>query len=325
MSAPAPRNPPNLEAEQHARTRDIITASWIGITVNAVLAVGKVIAGFLSHSVAVIGDGIDSSLDVLTSILTLVAAKVTARPPDMNHPYGHTRAETIATKTLSFIVFFAGAQLAIGTVNHIVGGAGREIPTLVAFIVTLISMAGKIALAVYKFALGRRVNSPMLIADAKNMKSDIFISGGVLAGLAFTVWLDLPILDSLTAFAISLYIMWVAFGIFVETNTELMEGHADPETYQRVFDAVGEVDGAEHPHRARVREVGALYVIDVDIEVDGEMCVKDAHDIAQKTEQSIRTAIPNVYDVMIHVEPLGNVESSERFGLSQRRLDENRE
>jgi cation diffusion facilitator family transporter len=309
---------------QSERTKSIVFASWVGVIGNGILAGGKIVAGFIAHSVAVIGDGIDSSLDILTSILTMVAARITDRPPDVNHPYGHTRAETIATKALSFIIFFAGAQLAVGTLRHLFGGTSRELPTLLAFIVTGISIVGKSALAVYKFQLGKRTSSPMLVADAKNMKSDIFISASVLVGLAFTHLFQIPILDSIAALAISIYIMRVAFGIFVETNTELMEGHAEPETYQKVFDAVHSVPGAEHPHRTRIREIGALYIIDVDVEVDGTMSVGDAHEIAQQIEKAIREAIPNVYDVMVHIEPIGNVEQSERYGLSQRKLDEHR-
>ncbi|MFP4375739.1 MAG: cation diffusion facilitator family transporter [Spirochaetales bacterium] len=316
--------PENGSPVASERTKSILLASWIGIISNGILAVGKIVTGFFAHSVAVVSDGIDSSLDILTSILTMVAARITDRPPDVNHPYGHTRAETIATKALSFIIFFAGAQLAVGTIRHLVGGETRELPTLLAFVVTAISIAGKSGLAIYKFSLGKRTNSAMLVADAKNMKSDIFVSASVLAGLAFTHVLQMPILDSIAALLISIYIMRVAFGIFVDTNTELMEGHADPETYQKVFDAVDQVPGAEHPHRTRIREIGAFYIIDVDVEVDGSMSVGDAHEIAQQTEHAIRRLIPNVYDVMVHIEPIGNVEDAERYGLSQRKLDEHR-
>ena len=189
---------------------------------------------------------------------------------------------------------------------------------------TLASIAGKAALAWYKFAVGGRTRSPMLVADAKNMRSDIVISVAVLVGVSVAVWLEIPLFDRVTALGVSLYIMWVAFGIFVDTNSELMEGHGDPATYQRIFDAVAVVPGAEHPHRTRIRTIGGLHIVDLDIEVDGALTVQDAHEIAQKTERAIREALDNVYDVLVHVEPLGNVESSERYGLSQRKLDEYR-
>ena len=304
------------------RAATIVRASWIGIVGNGLLAIAKLIVGFVSRSAAVVGDGVDSALDVLTSTITLVAARITAKPPDVNHPYGHTRAETIATKSLSFVVFFAGAQLAISTVGKLVTGEGHEFPARLALWVTLASIAGKAGLAVFKYRVGRRTKSSMLIADAKNMRADIVISLTVLAGLLFTFALHLPILDTITALGVSVWIMWVAFGLFLETNTELMEGHPDPDTYQRIFDAVHAVPGAEHPHRARIRAMGGVYIVDLDIEVDGDLPVREAHRIAQETERSIRECVDDVYDVLVHVEPIGNVESSERYGLSQRKLDD---
>jgi cation diffusion facilitator family transporter len=304
------------------RIRAIERASWIGIIGNAVLAVAKLVVGFLARSAAVISDGVDSALDVLTSAITLVAARVVAKPPDVDHPYGHSRAETIATKTLSFVIFFAGAQLAISTVGSLVEGADHPLPGRVALWVTIASVVAKTGLAIHKFHVGRTIDSPMLVADAKNMRGDIVISLAVLVGLLFTFALHLPILDTITALGVSIWIMWVAFGIFIETNTELMEGHGDPDTYQRIFDAVESVQGAEHPHRARIRAIGGLYIVDLDIEVDGDLTVRQAHRIAQQAEKRIRSAVDNVYDVLVHVEPIGNVEHAERYGLSRRKLDD---
>ena len=304
-----------------ARGRKIVVASWIGIVGNGILAIVKTVVGFLSGSAAVLGDGIDSGLDVLTSGITLIAARITAKPPDIDHPYGHSRVETIATKSVSFIIFFAGAQLALGTLGHFVDGVPRELPSELAIWVTVASILGKSALAIHKRIVGKRVNSAMLIADANNMRADIVISFGVLAGLGATYFFDLPIVDSIVALLISIWIMFVAFRIFLETNTELMEGYKDRDTYQRIFAAVDRVPGAEHPHRTRVRTVGAMQIVDLDIEVDGNLSVTEAHEIAQQTEQAIRKAVGTVYDVLVHVEPFGSVDNKERYGVSRRKLN----
>jgi cation diffusion facilitator family transporter len=304
------------------RTARIRRAGYVGIVGNGVLAVTKIVAGFLAHSAAVISDGVDSILDVLASLITVLTAGVMSRPPDVNHPYGHSRAETIATKALSFLIFFAGAQLAISAVQSLISGAELRLPSPVAFAATMVSIAGKIALALYKFSEGKRIHSPVLIADAKNMRGDIVISVAVLAGIFLSVLFQVSWIDTVTALVVSLYILWVAFGLFMQTNTELMEGHADTSTYQQIFDAVDRVAGAEHPHRTRVREIGGYMIIDLDIEVDGQMNIRDAHEIARRTEQQIRNSVPNVYDVLVHVEPIGNVETDESYGLSRRKLDE---
>lgn len=303
------------------RGRRIVTASWIGIIGNGILALLKTVVGFVSGSAAVLGDGIDSGLDVLTSGITLVAARITAKPPDIDHPYGHSRIEAIATKSVSFIIFFAGAQLALGALRHFFDDTSRQLPTELAIWVTVASIIGKTILAAHKRTVGKRLNSQMLVADANNMRADIVISIGVLLGLVFTFLLNLPIVDSIVALLISVWIMFVAFRIFLDTNTELMEGYKDRDTYQRIFKAVDCVPGAEHPHRTRVRTVGSMQIVDLDIEVDGDLTVTEAHEIARQTEQAIKKAIGNVYDVLVHVEPLGNVENRERYGLSRRKLN----
>lgn len=304
---------------QQQRSRSITAASWVGILGNGALAGLKIAVGLMAGSFAVIGDGIDSATDIFTSIITLVTGRIIAKPPDIEHPYGHTRAEAIATKTLSFVIFFAGGQLALSAIRRI--GTPAGVPELIAIYVTIVSIAGKGALSYYKFHIGRRINSQMLIADAKNMRNDIVVSIAVLLGLGFTTLFRLPLLDSITALLVSIWILRVAYGIFTETNAELMEGHEDNAVYARIFDAVDTVEGASHPHRARVRKIGTSYVVDLDIEVDGNMTVANAHTIARATEAAISRRLGNVYDVLVHVEPTGNVEDTEKYGVSRRKLN----
>ena len=309
---------------ERGTVRRIVVASWVGIVANALLSGAKIVVGILAVSQSVLSDGVDSALDVLTSIITLVAVRIMDKPPDVDHPYGHTRAETIATKALSFIIFFAGAELAISAVRTIADGGVAATPGPLAIWITLVSVVGKGALAIYKYRAGKATGSAMLVADAKNMRADIMISLTVLAGLLFTRVLDLPVIDAMVALAVSAWIVWVALQIFVDTNSELMEGHKEADAYQRIFDAVSRVPGAEHPHRTRIRTLGGMYIVDLDIEVDPGLSVREAHDISKKTEQAIKDCLPDVYDVLVHVEPLGNIEDAERYGLSQRKLDDHR-
>jgi cation diffusion facilitator family transporter len=167
--------------------------------------------------------------------------------------------------------------------------------------------------------VGREINSTMLIANGRNMQNDVIISSGVLIGLFFTFILKLPVVDKITALFISFWIMRVGFRIFMHTNTELMDGVKDPEIYHKVFEAVQEVENAHHPHKVRIRQMGNLYLISIDIEVDEAASVKEAHAIAQKVEESIKNKIVDVYDVVVHVEPSGN-EEDEAFGVSGKSL-----
>ncbi|MDP3179373.1 MAG: cation diffusion facilitator family transporter [Spirochaetaceae bacterium] len=291
-------------------------ASIIALIGNAILAASKLAIGFVSGSLAVVGDGIDSSTDVVIAIVALFTARIVDRPGDKEHPYGHTRAETMATAALSFIVFFAGAQLLVRTAGELVSGAKPEIPSPIALVVTAISIAGKLALAWSQFYYGRKTGSAMLAANGKNMRSDVVISSSVLVGLVFTFVLGLPVLDRVVALLVSFWIIKVAVGIFVETNTELMDGTSDNGPYGEIFAAVGSVKGAGNPHRTRVRKLGALMVVDLDIEVESAMSVAAGHDIAIRVESAIKERLPEVYDVIVHVEPAGNDEKGEKYGLT---------
>ena len=101
-----------------ARHKQIIRASWVSIAGNALLSVLKITVGMIAGSMAVVADGVDSASDILTSIITLITAHIMSRPPDIRYPYGYERADTIASKALSFVIFFAGAQLAISTISR---------------------------------------------------------------------------------------------------------------------------------------------------------------------------------------------------------------
>jgi cation diffusion facilitator family transporter len=303
------------------RNEKIRTASWVGIVGNTLLAVVKIVVGIISGSLAVIGDGIDTATDILTYFITLIAARIMNKPPNYKFPYGYSRAEAVATKVLSFIIFFAGAQLFFTTLIRLIRNESHEIPTLLAIYVTIFSIVSKAAMAYYQFKVGRKIQSNMLIANAKNMRSDILISSSVLVGLVFTQILKMPVLDLVTALLVSIWIMKVAFGIFMETSRELMDGIDDESMYYKIFDAVEEVMGASNPHKVRIRRHSNMYTIALDVEVDGSKTIFEGHKIAKEVETNIKERIENVYDVMVHTEPTGNIEK-EKFGLSRKNIDD---
>ncbi len=302
------------------REKLIVQASWVSIGGNALLSVLKIVIGFLAGSLAVVADGIDSAGDIVASIITLFTAHVVSRPPNLKFAYGYERADTIASKLLSFIIFFAGAQLAISTVHRLIEGIEREIPSMLAIYVTIFSILGKISLAWYQTKIGKRTGSLMLQANGRNMLGDVIISGAVLVGLFFTFTLKMPVFDTITALLVSVWIIYVAFRIFRESSIELMDAVEDAGIYDRVFSAISKVDGASNPHRARVRKIGHQYMVSVDVEVNGEITVSQAHRVAHEVEQQIRTELKDVYDVMVHTEPVGDDATEEKFGISQDNL-----
>ncbi|MCL2498067.1 MAG: cation diffusion facilitator family transporter [Symbiobacteriaceae bacterium] len=295
-------------------------AAMVALSGNAVLATMKIIAGFISQSVALVGDGIDSSTDVLISVMTLVVVTILAKPADTQHPWGHGRAETIATAGLSFVIFFAGAQLIFNALANLWADIHTPVPSMVTVIVLLISIIGKILLAFNQYMLGKRANSAMIMANAKNMAADVLISLGVLAGFGIAYLTGSGHADGIMAVLIGAWVIKTALDIFRETYLELMDGNNDMEHYQIIVEAVNAVEGASNPHRARMRRIAGFWDIDLDINVDPHITVSEAHKIASRVEREIKKRLGDVYDIVIHIEPCGD-DAAEAFGLSEAEMD----
>ncbi|MDR1371551.1 MAG: cation diffusion facilitator family transporter [Dysgonamonadaceae bacterium] len=305
---------------QDNREKIMLQTSWTSVLGNAVLSVLKIVAGLVSGSLAVLSDGLDSASDVFTSLVILVTTSIINRPPNQKYAFGREKAENIASTLLAFVIFFMGWQMLIIAVKKIFSGEEASMPAGIAIWVTLISIAGKLLLALYQFRQGKRVQSQMLQANAVNMRNDVIISIGVLLGLFFTFILKIPLLDSIVALLISLYIIYSAVGIFRDANIVLLDGIDDTTVYNKIIAAVEQIPGAYHPHRIRSRHIGNRYHIVLDIEVDGSLSLTEAHLIAQKAEDSIRKMVENVYDIFIHVEPRGGEHCAEPFGISKENL-----
>lgn len=302
--------------DDKTRTSKIMTASFVSIIGNALLSVAKIITGILGGSIAVLSDGIDSASDVAISVVMVFTAKIIAKKPDRRYVYGYAKAESIATKVLSLLIFFAGGQMFVSAIKDIFNGSESQMPMMITVYVTLASIVCKLLLSVYQTKTGKKTGSSMLVANGINMRNDVITSLSVLAGLFFTFVLKMPVLDSVAAIIVSLLILKSSVGIFMESNVELMDGVKDTSVYQKIFDAVSKVEGARNPHRVRSRSIGGKYMIDLDIEVDGRLTVSESHEISQKVEQSIKNEIPEVYDIVVHVEPFGEKHQEEVFGIN---------
>lgn len=305
-----------MQDSVNQKTKYIKIAATIALVGNAILAAMKITAGVLSQSGALIGDGIDSSTDVLISIVMLAVVRVLMKPADVEHPWGHRRVETIATAFLSFIIFFAGGQLIINSLSNLIADVHTSIPSAASVAVIVISIVGKILLAFSQYILGKRADSAIIKANAKNMAGDILISFVVLVGFAFTFLTDFGHADSIAAILIGAWIVKTAIGIFIDANIELMDGNSNMESYRVILEAVNSVEGAGNPHRARMRCIAGFWDISFDINVSPKCSVSDAHRIASRVESEIKKRLENVFDIVIHVEPSGD-DAVEAFGLSE--------
>lgn len=299
-----------------SKQNTLIRTSWISTIGNLILSVSKIVIGLLAGSLAVLGDGLDSATDVIISIVMIFTARIMNKPPSQKYVYGYEKAEGIATKVLSLVIFYAGMQMFFSSVKAISLSEAKELPSTLAIYVTIFSIIGKLILAYYQYKQGKKIESSLLMANAVNMRNDVLISVGVLAGLIFTFIFKLPILDTITGLIISLFIIRSSISIFMDSNIELMDGVKDESIYKKIFDAVGKVPNASNPHRVRSRMIGNLYSIVMDVEADGSITLDEAHEIANQVEGSIKQTIENVYDIVVHIEPKGKCHTEEKFGIT---------
>ena len=304
------------------RLKLIRLAGIIALAGNLILCSAKLVVGFISGSLAVLADGLDSAGDVAIACMTLIISAVISRPSDKDYPWGHGRAETTGSMLLSFIIFFAGSQLSISAAKKLYEifryGLEIPVPSLPAVIVTCVSIAGKILLAYFQYVIGKKADSAIISANAQNMLSDVIISASVLIGIGCAVFFKQPVLDPVVAFLVGLWIIKNAVFLFREINIELMDGNTDEQLYRTLFEAIRSVDGVTNPHRARIRKIASCWDVDLDIEVPPDMSVREAHEKAEAVSAAVKKSIPGIYDIMIHVEPAGLIcEYEEGFGLCE--------
>lgn len=304
------------------RKKILLRTSWISVLGNAFLSILKIVAGMIGGSLAVLSDGIDSAADVVTSLIILIATPIISRPPTSKYVYGQEKAENMASTILAFVILFIGIQMFTTSIGRVIHPEDAEMPSMLTIWVILISIGGKLLLALYQFQQGKKADSSMLKANAINMRNDVIISMGVLVGLTCSFLFKLPIVDPIVALLISLYIMYSAIGIFKDANVVLMDGMHDTSIYKKIIAAVEQVPGASNPHRIRSRQIGTMCNIVLDIEVDGNLTLTEAHHIAQAVEESIKKSIENIYDIVIHVEPKGNTHCVEKYGVNKHNLQE---
>ncbi len=305
------------------RIRLVRMASLTALIGNIIICTAKLVIGIYSGSLSVLGDGIDSATDIAISMMTLFVSFIINIPSDKEHPWGHQRAETMASLILAFIILTACLQLFIASSKKLIavfyGEAVMELPHILAVAVTACSIAVKLLLALNQHILGKKAESMMIQANAKNMTNDVVLSVSVLIGLGISYFFRMPVFDAITALLVGLWIIKSGVELFIELNVELMDGNTNKILYKQLFEAVNSVKGVFNPHRARIRRMANLLDIDLDIEVAADISVYEAHKIAEQVTSAVKEKIENVYDIMVHIEPYG-VENNEEegFGLCEK-------
>ena len=273
----------------------------VSIITTTVVGVIELWAAFLFGSLAFIAASIDALSDTATSVGVFAGLRVSKRPPDRNHPYGHAQAETIASVLLAAALIFAGARVAYLAIEKIhlglVVNASPELFFLAGLTLVIFSV-----LARYKIRTGKRVNSLSVVADGYHTLTDSVSSAAIIVGLV-GVRLGHAWADPVVALVISAIILRWGLGIGRDALNILMEASPSRKVLAEINRVSISVPGVLGCHRCRARRVGSRIFADVHIYVDPKMDIAGAHEVATKVEHNLKTRIANLTSVVVHVEP----------------------
>jgi len=290
--------------------RQVAVTSMI---VSALLAAMKITVGMLASSAAVISDGIESASDVLSSGIVLLGLALASKPADEDHPYGHGRFETLAGLAVGLMLGATGAIIcfrAVWTLDD------RNVPAAFGMWALVISMLAKAVLGRVKFRIGRRIKSEALVADGWNDTVDILSAFAALIAVALAVWRPdrFAAADHYGAFFVGLIVIFLGLQVVYNTTQQLTDRMPPRELLKEIRRVALGVPGALAIEKCFARKTGLRYHVDLHLEVDPNMTVRQSHEIAHDVRNRIIAELEWVADVLVHVEPysLDTIESGGR-------------
>ena len=278
--------------------------SFVSIAGNTVLSGFKFFAGITGNSSAMISDAIHSFSDVLTTLIAWIGVKISKKASDSAHPYGHERLECIVSLLLGAVLMITG--LGIGKVGLEAILSGRyetiAIPSAIALVAAVISIVGKEAMYWYTRYYAKLINSSAFLADAWHHRSDALSSIGSLIGIAGAM-LGFPVLDSVASVVICLFILKVSYDILKDAVAKLLDTSCGAAYEQTLRDYVANEKGVICVDLLRSRMFGNKVYVDLEIQVDGDKSLREAHEIAEQVHTDVEHNFPDVKHIMIHVNP----------------------
>lgn len=280
-----------------------------GSIINVVLLVFKFIAGILGGSEAMIADAVHSLSDFLTDIVVLVFVKLSNKPQDKDHDFGHGKYETFATALIGIALFAVGAMICICGLEKIwqvIHGETLPSPGVIAFMAAIVSIVLKEWCYQFTVRVGRRYNSQAVIANAWHHRSDALSSIGTAVGIGGAILLGekWTVLDPLTAVGVSGFIIWEAIKLIRQSSNELLEASLPDDIEQKITDTALEEPGVSEVHNLRTRRIGDHFAIEMHVRMPGEMCLYEAHQHATNIEVHIKKVFGPQTHIIIHFEPL---------------------
>lgn len=283
------------------------TAAWIAVASNVVLTVLKLVVGYLFASNALVADGYHSAADVLASFAVLFAMKISNQPADEDHPYGHGKAEVIASAIIAGILTVAALEIGIGSIQALSEPAHS--PHAIAFGAAFFSWILKQVLYTYTMRVGKKLKSPGLIATAVDHKADVIASIAAVIGIGIALlghWLNKPLLyyaDPVAGFVVAVLIARLAYETGKEAVEVLMERTVEPEKLHAFTRTILAVPHVKRLDRLRARAHGHYILVDVRVGVPGTITVQEGHDVARIIRDKIKQEHSDVEEVLVHLNP----------------------
>ena len=298
-----------MSGEAEIRKKKIYRVTFIGFAVNLLLAGIKLAAGILGRSGAMVADAVHSFSDMATDVVVIAFAKISAKPKDEGHDYGHGKYETLATIIISLALAAVGTGIlvnSIGAIRVVVDGGLLPRPGTVALLAAAVSIVVKEILYRYTVREGRRVSSPSMIANAWHHRSDALSSLGTLAGIGCAYFLGdkWRIADPIAALVVAVFIFKVAFDLVRTGLNELLERSLPADVEEEILRIVMAFPEVREPHNLRTRRIGAAIAVEVHVRMDGAMTVARSHALTVDIERRLRARFGEGTMIAIHVEPL---------------------
>lgn len=279
-----------------------IKVSVISIILNCLLTLIKFISGVISKSSAMISDSVHSLSDVLSTFVVIIGVKISNKKADSDHPYGHERIECVSAIILSGMLFIIGALIGINGIKNVTNSSNLVMPGVLALIASIISIISKEAMYQYTIRVSKKINSAALKADAWHHRSDALSSIGSFIGILGSR-LGFKIFDPLASVIISLCIIKVSIDIFKDAIDKMVDKSCDKEVIDKVISVIEKNESVKNIDDIKTRQFGNKAYVDVEISVDENLLLKDAHKIAEEIHDSVENEINIVKHCMVHVNP----------------------
>ena len=278
--------------------------SRISILANVALSIFKLAAGILAHSGAMISDAIHSASDVFSTVGVMVGVRLAGKKSDQEHPYGHERMECIVSILLAVFLAAVGCGIGWSGLQDILSGDYHSlpIPGMLAAAAAILSIVVKEWMYWFTRAAAKRINSPALMADAWHHRSDSLSSIGAFIGI-MGARLGFAILDPLVSVIICLFILKAAFDIFMSAVNQMVDHSCDQSLESQMREQILKTKGIESVDMLHTRMFGPRVYVDVEIAVDGNLLLKDAHQIAEDVHDKLEHTFPEIKHCMVHVNP----------------------